>query len=101
MPENGYTEMVDGILDHPDITVRLKTGFDRADTGDYDHTFYSGALDGYFDYAKGRLGYRTLDFERFTYDGDYQGWRGDELRGNLRPLHPHHRTQAFLAMGKA
>ncbi len=32
-----------------------------------------GALDGYFDYAKGRLGYRTLDFERFTYDGDYQG----------------------------
>ncbi|KRA00538.1 UDP-galactopyranose mutase [Agrobacterium cavarae] len=73
MPENGYTEMVDGILDHPDITVRLKTGFDRADTGDYDHTFYSGALDGYFDYAKGRLGYRTLDFERFTYDGDYQG----------------------------
>ncbi|MDD1496991.1 UDP-galactopyranose mutase [Agrobacterium sp. CNPSo 3708] len=73
MPENGYTEMVDGILDHPDITVRLKTSFDRADTGDYDHTFYSGALDGYFDYAKGRLGYRTLDFERFTYDGDYQG----------------------------
>ncbi len=73
MPENGYTEMVDGILDHQGITVRLKTGFDRADTGNYDHTFYSGALDGYFDYAKGRLGYRTLDFERFTYEGDYQG----------------------------
>jgi UDP-galactopyranose mutase len=30
-------------------------------------------LDGYFDYELGRLGYRTLDFERFTYDGDYQG----------------------------
>lgn len=73
MPENGYTEMVDRILDHPGITVRLKTGFDRAETVNYDHTFYSGALDGYFDYAKGRLGYRTLDFERFTYDGDYQG----------------------------
>jgi UDP-galactopyranose mutase len=73
MPENGYTEMVDGILDHPGITVRLKTSFDRAETVNYDHTFYSGALDGYFDYAKGRLGYRTLDFERFTYEGDYQG----------------------------
>lgn len=73
MPENGYTEMVDAILAHPGISVRLKTGFERADKPNYDHTFYSGALDGYFDYAKGRLGYRTLDFERFTYEGDYQG----------------------------
>jgi UDP-galactopyranose mutase len=39
----------------------------------YDHVFYAGPLDGYFDYKLGRLGYRTLDFERFTYEGDYQG----------------------------
>ncbi len=39
----------------------------------YDHVFYSGPLDGYFDFELGRLGYRTLDFERFTHDGDYQG----------------------------
>ena len=35
--------------------------------------FWSGPLDQFFDYAHGRLGYRTLDFERFTYEGDYQG----------------------------
>lgn len=73
MPENGYTQMVERILDHPQIAIRLNSSFERAQKDDYDHTFYSGALDGYFDYAKGRLGYRTLDFERFTYDGDYQG----------------------------
>ena len=73
MPENGYTDMIQGILDHPSITVKLNTTFDRGMGDAYDHVFYSGPLDGYFDYELGRLGYRTLDFERFTYDGDYQG----------------------------
>ncbi len=73
MPENGYTDMIAGILDHPSITVKLNTTFDRSMAEGFDHVFYSGPLDGYFDYELGRLGYRTLDFERFTYDGDYQG----------------------------
>ena len=73
MPENGYTDMIGRILDHPAITVHLNTHFTRDMAGDYDHVFYSGPLDGYFDYELGRLGYRTLDFERFTYEGDYQG----------------------------
>ncbi|WP_188678070.1 UDP-galactopyranose mutase [Neptunicoccus cionae] len=73
MPENGYTDMVAGILEHENITVHLSTSFDRSQTADYDHVFYSGQLDGYYGYDLGRLGYRTLDFERFTYDGDYQG----------------------------
>ncbi|CUH42691.1 UDP-galactopyranose mutase [Ruegeria atlantica] len=73
MPENGYTDMITGILDHPSITVKLNTMFDRNMADGFDHVFYSGPLDGYFDYELGRLGYRTLDFERFIYDGDYQG----------------------------
>lgn len=73
MPETGYTPMVERILDHPGIRVHLNSDFSRSDVAGYDHTFYSGSLDGYFEYANGRLGYRTLDFERFTYDGDYQG----------------------------
>ncbi|WP_170561591.1 UDP-galactopyranose mutase [Ruegeria atlantica] len=73
MPENGYTDMIAGILDHPGITVKLNTTFDRDMAVGFDHVFYSGPLDGYFDYELGRLGYRTLDFERFTYEGDYQG----------------------------
>ena len=73
MPENGYTDMIAGILDHPNITVKLETSFNRDEASGFAHIFYSGPLDGYFDYELGRLGYRTLDFERFTYDGDYQG----------------------------
>jgi UDP-galactopyranose mutase len=73
MPETGYTEMIERILDHPNIGVTLETSFLRDQTEGFAHVFYSGPLDGYFDYELGRLGYRTLDFERFTYDGDYQG----------------------------
>ena len=73
MPQDGYTAMIERILDHPGINVKLETVFDRSQTEGYDHVFYSGPLDGWFDFELGRLGYRTLDFERFTYDGDYQG----------------------------
>ncbi|EHS49983.1 UDP-galactopyranose mutase [Rhizobium sp. PDO1-076] len=73
MPENGYTDMIAAILDHDNISVKLETRFDRAEAAGYAHVFYSGPLDGYFNFEHGRLGYRTLDFERFTYQGDYQG----------------------------
>jgi UDP-galactopyranose mutase len=73
MPENGYTDMVGRILDQAGITVHLETRFDRSREEGFAHVFYSGPLDGYFDYEYGRLGYRTLDFERFAYEGDYQG----------------------------
>ena len=73
MPKDGYTAMVERILDHPNITVHLNNRFTRDQAAAYDHVFYSGPLDGWYDYDEGRLGYRTLDFERFTYQGDYQG----------------------------
>ena len=73
MPENGYTAMVERILDHPGITVTLGTTVTRDQAADYDYVFYSGPIDGWFGYDLGRLGYRTLDFERFEYQGDWQG----------------------------
>ncbi|MBW7055311.1 UDP-galactopyranose mutase [Paracoccus bogoriensis] len=73
MPRDGYTPMVEAILDHPRITVDLSTPYNPAMAEGMDHVFWSGPLDGYFDYRLGRLGYRTLDFERFEYQGDYQG----------------------------
>jgi UDP-galactopyranose mutase len=73
MPEEGYTPMIAAILDHPRIAVHLQTWFTPDMAAGYDHVFYAGPLDGYFDYRLGRLGYRTLDFERFTAEGDWQG----------------------------
>lgn len=71
MPKEGYTPIVASILDHPNIEVHLNTTFTAQE--DVIHTFYSGALDEYFSYQLGRLGYRTLDFETFYDEGDYQG----------------------------
>ncbi|MBK5947048.1 UDP-galactopyranose mutase [Rhodobacter veldkampii DSM 11550] len=73
MPEGGYTAMIARMLDHPGIDVHLHSRFDPDRAGAYDRVFHSGALDGWFGFRLGRLGYRTLDFERFTDTGDYQG----------------------------
>lgn len=73
IPKDGYTAMVERILDHKSIDLRLSTQFNSQNATRYDHIFWSGSLDGYFDYRLGRLGYRTLDFERLSERGDYQG----------------------------
>ncbi len=73
MPEEGYTRMIERILDHPNITVHLETPVTRDMAARHDRVFYAGPIDGWFDYSLGRLGYRTLDFERFSHQGDWQG----------------------------
>ncbi len=73
MPKDGYTVIVESILNHPNITIELNREFDHAELGGFDHVFYTGPLDGFYDYRLGRLGYRTLDFERHVDEGDYQG----------------------------
>ena len=73
MPAEGYTKLIENIALHPGITIDLNTSFDKSMQAKYDHVFYSGPLDAFYDYQFGRLGYRTLDFQKFTYDGDYQG----------------------------
>lgn len=73
MPEEGYTAMVQRLLDHPRIELQLGATLTRADAARFDHLFWSGPLDGYFGCDEGRLPYRTLDFERFDGEGDVQG----------------------------
>lgn len=73
MPEYGYTEIVEKILNHEKITVELNKDFSQEDRSEYQHVFFSGPLDSFYNYQFGRLGYRTLDFEKFSYEGDYQG----------------------------
>jgi len=73
MPKDGYTNLVEKIVDHPNITLVLGTDFNNEERASYDHVFYSGPLDAFYNYQFGRLGYRTLDFEKFEYQGDFQG----------------------------
>lgn len=73
IPKYGYTSIVEKILDHPNITIKLSTTYTRDLVSSFDHVFYSGPLDAWFDHCEGRLGYRTLDFEKIEAVGDYQG----------------------------
>ena len=73
MPSSGYSALVEAMLDAPGVNVHLGRRFSRDEAPGYDHLFYTGPLDGYFDYSLGRLGYRTLDFEVFRGRGDVQG----------------------------
>lgn len=73
IPKGGYTAMVQAILDHPGITVHLNRALDRAEVPSDAHLFWSGPIDAFFGHDRGRLGYRTLDFEIFRATGDYQG----------------------------
>ena len=73
MPEHGYTHVIEGILKHPNITIKLNTDYEHQMRSGYDHLFYSGPIDQYFDYELGELDYRTLRFEEFRAEGDFQG----------------------------
>ena len=73
IPVEGYTSIIERMLDHPNIRIHQATKFTRAMAQDFGHVFYSGPIDSWFEYAEGQLGYRTLDFKLSRHDGDYQG----------------------------
>lgn len=73
MPLNGYTKIVEKILDHENITVELNSDYDKSVNSEFDHVFYSGPIDEYYDSKFGTLDYRTLDFEEIRSEGDFQG----------------------------
>jgi UDP-galactopyranose mutase len=73
IPIDGYTAIVEKILDHENIEVQLGEKFDPAFKDQFDHVFWSGPIDAYYNFELGRLQYRSLQFERFDAEGDYQG----------------------------
>lgn len=107
IPVSGYTEIVKRILDHQDIELRLTQRLDPDRKRDFDHVFWSGPMDGFFKCRLGRLGYRTLRFERFVEDGDHQGnpvinYCEEEVpytriaeHKHFAPWETHHRTVCF------
>lgn len=73
MPEDGYTTLIENILDHENIEIVLNTKFTKDMIEDFDHVYYAGTIDGYYDYKYGKLPYRTLDFVKKSSKGDFQG----------------------------
>lgn len=73
IPELGYTQMVENILGHEKIEVHLSTALSSEATKDFDHTFWSGPVDSFFNHSVGPLSYRTVYWEEMTVHGDFQG----------------------------
>ena len=79
LPVDGYAAWLEKMAAHERIGVRTDTDWFevrdsvRAENPDAP-VVYTGPLDQYFDYAEGRLGWRTLDFEQEVLEvGDFQG----------------------------
>jgi len=73
IPVDGYTSIIERILDLPEIVVELSVKYDSSWNSNFDYIFYTGAIDAYYDFKLGRLGYRTVFFEKDYDNGDYQG----------------------------
>jgi len=73
IPTEGYTAIVEKLLDQPRIRVHLSERLAPEAHTQFQHLFWSGPLDAYFGYELGRLQYRSLVFERGDAEGDYQG----------------------------
>jgi UDP-galactopyranose mutase len=112
IPKAGYTDLIRRILDHPLITVQLNTSYTRDLSKGFDHTVYTGSIDRYFDYSQGRLGYRTVYWDRETHTGDHQGvacmnypeesvpWTRKIEHKHFAPRESHDRTVVFTEFSK-
>jgi UDP-galactopyranose mutase len=107
IPREGYTPMIERMLDHPGVALHLEESFDPGTADNFDHVFFTGPLDAWFRFQLGRLGYRSLRFERIEAEGDYQGaplltyceesvpWTRVLEHKHLAPWETHERTVAF------
>ena len=112
IPIDGYTEIIRRILDHPLITVRLGEKFDHVARASFDHTFYTGPIDEFFEFTAGRLGYRTVYWQENIADGDFQGnavinYPGKSVpftriieHKHFAPWEKHERTVVFTEFSK-
>lgn len=69
IPQQGYTEMFRGMLDHKNIKLLLNTDY-REIVNDitFNRMIYTGPIDTFFDCTHGELPYRSLRFEFRTAD---------------------------------
>ncbi len=76
IPVEGYGVLFDRMLDHPNITVSLRTSFNDIRSEwrkKYSYLIFTGSIDEYYDYRYGYLPYRTVTFDEI---------RGKEIQGS-------------------
>jgi len=74
LPEDGYTKLVENMLDNPNITVSLNTDFfklrdyykNKVSSSEMPTIIYTGPIDSYFQNLP-KLEYRSLEFKKEIY----------------------------------
>lgn len=92
IPIGGYTQIVEKLLDLPNITVELNTDFfaHKEDLlSQFDKVVYTGTIDQYYDYQFGELEYRSLKFE--TEVLDMENYQGNAVVNYTDKEHPYTR----------
>lgn len=67
-PVNGYTKLIEVMLDHDNIMLRTEVSRSMIENcwGPWDHVFTSEPIDEFFGYCRGELPYRSLKFSTVT-----------------------------------
>ena len=71
IPLEGYTKVVERMLDHKNITVKLNTDYQDLKDKNFKRIFYTGPIDEFYNYKFGQLPYRSVNFKLETYDKEY------------------------------
>lgn len=76
IPTEGYTKLIQRMINHKNILLLLGEDFEMYRTAwhlNFHHLVFTGSIDNYFNYTNGFLPYRTLRFEAI---------RGKDIIGN-------------------
>ena len=71
IPQKGYSNLIQNILNHPNIEVKLNTDFKDIRQYDFKRIFFTGSIDEFFDYKFGALSYRSVSFKFEEYEMPY------------------------------
>lgn len=72
MPKDGYTKMFEKMLNQKNIEVLLNTDYKKIINDiEFNKMIYTGPIDYFFDYAYGKLPYRSIKFEWENYKQEF------------------------------
>ena len=66
MPKNGYTKLIEKMLNHKNIHLETSKKFTKDIEDNYSHIFNSMPIDEYFDFKFGYLPYRSIKFHNYN-----------------------------------
>ena len=95
IPLDGYTKLFSNMLSNRNIELMLDTDFFdvNKDINDETVVIFTGPIDKFYDYEYGRLGWRSVKFEKELYD--YEDFQGSSVMNFADKHIPYTRIHEF------